>query len=101
MEYAMKYIPFLLLLIPALVSADMKTAKESKCLRCHHPTRKMAGPTIKQLAERYTLADIDNLVAEVKRGRQGEELTWGRVKMPASEAAEADIRKAIEWMLSH
>lgn len=96
----MKYIVSLLCLIPAMASADTVTAKKSGCLRCHHPTRKLTGPTMQQLAEKFTLSDVDSLVVEVKRGRKGADLTWGRVKMPPSKAPEADIKKVIEWMLT-
>jgi cytochrome c len=89
-----------LLLIPVPSFADEETAKQSKCLRCHHMTRKMAGPTIPQIAERFTIADVDHLVAEVIRGREGDELTWGKIKMPPSKAPEADVRKVVEWMLA-
>jgi cytochrome c len=101
LEFAMKYVLLFLLVFPSLVYADMIAAKENKCLRCHHMTRKMSGPTIQQIAERYALPDVDHLVAEVKKGRKGEELIWGRVKMPPSPAPEAEVRKVIEWMLSH
>jgi len=97
----MRPILLLLFVIPSLVSADMITAKKSKCLQCHHPTRKMSGPTMEQIAEKFTLSDVDYLVTEVKRGRKGEELTWGRVKMPPSEAPKKDVKKVIEWMLTH
>lgn len=96
----MRFVLFFLLLIPGVVSADMMTAKKGKCLRCHHATKKMQGPTFEQLAEKFSLSDVDRLVAEVRKGRRGAELTWGKIKMPASKASEADIRTAIEWMLT-
>ena len=89
-----------LICFPCSLLADMETAKKSKCLRCHHQTRQMAGPPIDQIAARYSTSDIDFLVAEVIKGRSGEDLTWGRIKMPPSKAPEADVRKAVEWMLS-
>ena len=96
----MRFLILVLMVFPGLLHADMETAKKSKCLRCHHMTRKMAGPTIPQIAERFTLADVDHLVAEVIRGREGEELTWGKIKMPPSKAPEADVQKVVEWMLA-
>lgn len=97
----MKFVLLFLLVFPSVVSADIvMTAKKGKCLRCHHQTKKMQGPTFKQLAEKYSLSDVDHLVAEVKKGRAGAALTWGRIKMPASKAPDADVKSVIEWMLT-
>ncbi len=91
-----------LLLCAAPVGADQSTAMKSGCLGCHQPAVKTVGPAIKDIAEKYKgSADIDTLVATVKAGRTGDQLAWGAIPMPPNEAPEADIRKVIEWMLTH
>ncbi len=91
-----------LLLCAAQAGADQATATKSGCLGCHQPAIKTVGPAIKDISAKYKgSADLDKLVATVKTGRTGDQLTWGAIPMPPNGAAEADVRKVIEWMLTH
>ncbi|MCP4339058.1 MAG: c-type cytochrome [Desulfobulbaceae bacterium] len=91
-----------LLLCAAQAGADQATAMKSGCLGCHQPAIKTVGPAIKDISAKYKgSADLDKLVSTVKTGRTGDQLTWGTVPMPPNEASKADVRKVIEWMLTH
>lgn len=83
------------------VHADQATAMKSGCIGCHQLDNKTVGPSIKDIAGKFGAGgDVDALVAVVKKGKADGELSWGSVPMPPNQSAEADIRKAIEWMLS-
>jgi cytochrome c len=89
-----------LLLLTTQTFADQATAAKSGCAGCHQMSVKTVGPAIKNIAQKYKSGDVDQLVATVKAGRSGDQLTWGAIPMPPSPAPEADVRKVIEWMLS-
>jgi cytochrome c len=88
-----------LLLLTTQTFADQATAAKSGCAGCHQMAVKTVGPAIKDIAQKYKSGDVDQLVATVKAGRSGDQLTWGAIPMPPSPAPEADVRKVIEWML--
>ena len=97
----MKYLGVVMLFfISHLALADQATAMKSGCMGCHQLDRKAVGPSIKDLAAKYSAADVDALVATVKAGRAAGELTWGAIPIPASPAPEADVKTVIEWMLT-
>lgn len=89
-----------LLLLSAQTLADQATAVKSGCAGCHQMAVKTVGPAIKEIAKKYKGGNVDQLVATVKAGRSGDQLTWGTIAMPPSPAPEADVRKVIEWMIS-
>ena len=81
--------------------ADKMTAMKSGCMGCHQPDRATVGPSIRDIAAKHgSDADVDALVAVVKKGKTADELTWGKIPMPASPAPEADVRTVISWMLA-
>jgi len=81
--------------------ADRMTAMRAGCMGCHQPDKATVGPSIADIATKHGAAgDVDQLVAIVKQGKTADELTWGKIPMPASPAAEADIRVVVEWMLA-
>lgn len=89
-----------LIATPAI--ADKMTAMRSGCMGCHQPDKATVGPAISDIAARFKSAEnIDELVAIVRKGKGPGELTWGKIPMPASQAAEADVKKVVEWMLTH
>ncbi len=89
-----------LLLLSTQTLADQATAIKSGCAGCHQMAVKTVGPAIKDIAKKYKGGNVDQLVATVKAGRAGDQLTWGAIAMPPSPAPEADVRKVIEWMIS-
>ncbi len=86
--------------LPSL--ADSTLAMQSGCLGCHKKDAKLVGPSFQEISAKYREdpAQVDRLVAKVKGGSPaGDPLVWGQVPMPASPAAEADIKTVITWML--
>jgi cytochrome c len=94
-------LPLLLYLSTGVTLADQMTAMRSGCMGCHQPDKATVGPSIKDIAAKHKAAgNVDELVAIVKKGKTPDELTWGTTPMPASPAAEGDVRTVVEWMLS-
>lgn len=83
----------------AIVLADQAAAIKAGCAGCHQLAVKTVGPAIKDIAKKHNGANIDELVKIVKAGKNGDQLTWGTMPMPASQAPAADVKKVITWML--
>lgn len=81
--------------------ADQATAIKSGCFGCHQVDKKTVGPSIKELSAKIKGQNIDDLVAYVKAGSKPGELKWGQVPMPPNASPEADIRKVLDWMMTH
>ncbi len=96
----MRFTPLIFLLMIFPVGADQATAAKSGCAGCHQMAIKTVGPAIKDIAAKHKGGDVDALVATVKAGRAGDQLTWGTIPMPASPAPDADVKKVVEWMIS-
>ncbi len=90
-----------MLFISPVVMADQMTAMGSGCLGCHQMEIKTVGPAIKDIAKKHKSTDIEQLVAIVKKGKSGDELSWGTIPMPPNNVPEENIRKVISWMLTH
>lgn len=92
----------LVLAICGGTQADQMTAMKSGCMGCHQPDKATVGPAIKDIAAKFgSSADVDALVDTVKAGKTADQLTWGKVPMPASPAPRDDVRTVVEWMLTH
>lgn len=90
-----------LCLATGTVLADSMTAMRAGCMGCHQPDKATVGPSINDIAARHKAAgNVDKLVAIVKRGKTADELSWGKIPMPASPAPDADVRTVVEWMLA-
>lgn len=84
-----------------LAHADKTLAMKSGCLGCHKADAKLVGPSFQDISAKYRddPSQVERLAAKVKSGSPaGETLVWGQVPMPASPAAEADIKTVILWM---
>ncbi|BBD77998.1 c-type cytochrome [Hydrogenophilus thermoluteolus] len=78
--------------------ADEALAKAKGCMACHAIDKKLVGPSYKDVAKKYTEADVPKLVEKVKKGGAG---VWGPVPMPPHpQVAEADIEKIVRWVLT-
>jgi cytochrome c len=62
-------------------AAAKAIAAKSDCAACHQRDQVSAGPSLRQLAEKYTpdAATIDTLAAKVRTGGSG---VWGQIMMP-------------------
>ena len=72
----------------------------SDCTACHAIDRKIIGPAYKDVAAKYenTPANVDTLVAKVKKGGMG---NWGNVPMtPHPDLPDADVKEMVQYILS-
>lgn len=84
---------------PALADTEGETLMKTKgCVACHAVDKKLVGPAYKDVAKKYTEADVPKLVEKVKKGGVG---VWGQVPMPPNaQVADADIEKIVRWILT-
>lgn len=83
-----KLILFLLFLPTAPVLASNMPAIQHGCAGCHQLDQKGIGPSIRDIAAKFSQDDIDQLVS---RGDS--------VPMPASQAPASEVRTVIQWVL--
>ncbi len=84
--------------LPAHAQDAQTLMKGSDCLICHQPEIKVVGPAFKEIAGKYTRADIPKLVAKVKAGGLG---VWGQVPMaPHPALSDADLTTMVTWIFS-
>lgn len=68
------------------------------CSTCHRPDMKLVGPSYKEIAKKYTEADVDKLTAKVIKGGSG---SWGDVAMTAHPTLkEDDVKEMVKYILS-
>ena len=87
----------------ASAQANVEAAmNKAGCLACHTKDKKLVGPAYKDVAAKYKgQADaVAKLSEKVRKGGQG---VYGPVPMPptgADKISDADLKAAIEWVLS-
>ena len=70
----------------------------SDCLSCHKVDEKVVGPSYKDVAAKYTIADIDMLAATIIKGGQGH---WGEIPMtPHADLKMEDAKEMVKYILS-
>ena len=72
-------------------------AKQKYCLSCHNVKVKMVGPALKDVAGKYTEADMDYLTGKVMQGSSG---VWGQMPMPPNNVTKEEAEKLISWILT-
>ena len=91
----------LLVAAPVAQAADgAAIAKANNCMTCHGvDTRKMMGPSFKEIANRYKGKNVEAaMVEKIKKGSAGE---WGAMAMPAQpQLSDADARVIAKWILA-
>jgi cytochrome c551/c552 len=81
------------------VHASDKLADKHGCDNCHAADKKMVGPSLKAIADKYrdTPDAATMLVGKVQGGSTG---TWGPVAMPAmAHVPVEDTRALVSWIL--
>ncbi len=85
-------------------AADPKAAeaiaRNSGCLACHTPDKKLVGPSYKEVADRYRNDKTAEakLVKKVKEGGKG---AWGDIPMsPNAHVKDEDIKTIVQWILT-
>ncbi len=70
---------------------------KSDCLGCHKVSEKLVGPAYKDVANKYTSADISMLTDKVIKGGTG---VWGQVPMaPHPNLSREDAEQIIKYIL--
>lgn len=70
----------------------------SDCLSCHKIDEPLVGPSYKDVAAKYTEADIDYLASKIIDGGKG---AWGEIPMSPHPSINQDDAKAIvQYILS-
>ena len=81
-------------------SASEELFKKSNCLACHAIEQRRVGPSMKEVALKYTgnAAAGELLARKIREGGVG---VWGQMPMPPqSQVSEADAKLLAEYILS-
>ncbi len=85
--------------LPQAVAEDGQQLFASKaCMACHRLDSKLVGPSLKEVASRYTKqADAATLLAgKIKNGGQG---SWGAMPMPPNKVTDDEAKILADWIL--
>jgi cytochrome c len=88
------------LVAPQPVAASEALAKKYNCFACHQTSKKVVGPSYKEVAAKYASdkGAQAKLVDKVKKGGVG---VWGQVPMPPNaQVPDADVQALVKWILS-
>ena len=80
--------------------ASEELFKKSNCMACHAIDQKRLGPSMKEVAVKYTgdASAADRLAQKIRAGGGG---VWGEMAMPAQpQVSEADAKTLVEYILS-
>ena len=81
------------------VLANPQTAKQYKCLECHVLDKKVIGPSIRDIAQKYK-GDPGAMSRLVDRVRSGSVGAWGTTPMQGHpDMPQKDIEAVVKWML--
>lgn len=70
---------------------------KNDCLTCHKVSEKLVGPAYKDVANKYTSADISKLADKVLKGGTG---VWGQIPMtPHPNLSKDDAEQIIKYIL--
>ncbi len=70
---------------------------KNDCLTCHKISEKLVGPAYKDVANKYTSADISKLADKVLKGGTG---VWGQIPMtPHPNLSKDDAEQIIKYIL--
>lgn len=89
---------------PAAMAAGPEDAmKKAGCTACHNKDKKVVGPSYKQIAAKHkgNKDDVATLMEKVRKGGSG---VYGPVPMspnPPSKISDADLKAAVEFILTH
>lgn len=80
--------------------ADEELFKRSNCLACHAIDQKRVGPSMKEVAAKYSgdSGAAEGLARKIRSGGVG---VWGEMPMPPQpQVSEADAKTLAEYILS-
>jgi len=82
------------------VLADADMLKKSNCMACHAVDQKRFGPSLKEVAAKYSddSSAVGTLAKKIQSGGAG---VWGQLPMPAQpQVSDADAKTLAEYILS-
>jgi len=85
---------------PYPAAASEALAKKHNCFACHQVSKKVVGPSYKDVAAKYASdkGAQAKLAEKVKKGGVG---VWGQVPMPPNaQVPDADVQALVKWILS-
>jgi cytochrome c len=83
----------------AWASKELATSKN--CLSCHAAEKKVIGPSIKAISEKYPAADAAKIAELAKKVRNGGVGVWGAIPMSANpQVNEAESVTLVKWFLA-
>lgn len=80
---------------PAMANEALMKAKG--CVACHKIDAKVIGPSYKDVAAKYTAADVDKLAEKVQKGGKG---VWGAIPMAPNKVTPEEAKQLVTWILS-
>jgi cytochrome c len=81
--------------------ASKELAQSKNCLACHAAEKKIIGPSIKSIAEKYPAADAGKIAALAKKVREGGVGVWGAIPMAANpQVNSAESETLVKWFLA-
>jgi cytochrome c len=84
-----------------VAQASEKIATQAGCATCHAATKKVIGPSYRDIAAKYKgQANAVALLSE--RIRQGSKGVWGTLPMaptPSDKLNDADLKAVVTWVL--
>jgi cytochrome c len=84
---------------PAFASKEL--AQSKNCLACHAIDKKVIGPSIKSISEKYPAADAAKIAALAKKVREGGTGVWGAIPMAANpQVNAAESETLVKWFLT-
>ena len=84
---------------PALASKELASSKN--CLSCHAAEKKIIGPSIKAIAEKYASADAAKLEQLAKKVREGGVGVWGAIPMSANpQVSVPESESLVKWFVN-
>lgn len=86
--------------VAAAQTVGLNLAQSKNCMSCHRVDRKVVGPSLTVIAERFAGQEgaQDYLAQAIRDGGRGR---WGPVPMPAQpQVSHADARLLAAWILS-
>ena len=87
------------LFVAGTAFASEELFKKSNCMACHAIDQKRLGPSMKEVAVKYTgdASAADRLAQKIRAGGG----VWGEMAMPAQpQVSEADAKTLVEYILS-
>lgn len=83
---------------PNLEHQGYQLIKGADCLSCHSIDKKMAGPSFREIAERYTQEDLEMLSRKIIDGGSG---NWGQIPMqPHPQTSKEEADDMVEFIMS-